>query len=87
MKMRAFWDIVSCSLVGVDRRFRRAYHLHQPEDVGMWTVSTSETSVYSNKTTRHYMPEGSHLHTRRRKNAKISRQVLRFLLGKDRILK
>jgi hypothetical protein len=25
VKMRAFWDIVPCSLVGVDRRFRDVY--------------------------------------------------------------
>jgi hypothetical protein len=28
IKMRAFWDIVVCSLVGIDRRFRGAYCLH-----------------------------------------------------------
>jgi hypothetical protein len=28
MKIRAFWDIVPCSLVGVDWRFRGAYCLH-----------------------------------------------------------
>jgi hypothetical protein len=27
-------------------------------------VSTSETSVYINKTTRHYIPEGCHLHNK-----------------------
>jgi hypothetical protein len=32
----------------------------------METVRTSETSVYSNETTRRYIPEGSQLHTRRR---------------------
>jgi hypothetical protein len=26
MKMRAFWDIAPCSLIGVDRRFRGAYY-------------------------------------------------------------
>jgi hypothetical protein len=26
--MRAFWDTVPCSLVGIDRRFRDAYCLH-----------------------------------------------------------
>jgi hypothetical protein len=25
VKMRAFWDVVPCSLVGVDRRFRDVY--------------------------------------------------------------
>jgi hypothetical protein len=28
MKMRSYWGIVPCSLVGVDRRFRGAYCLH-----------------------------------------------------------
>jgi hypothetical protein len=33
-------------------------------------VRTSEMSVYSNETTRRYIPEGSHLHTSRRQNMK-----------------
>jgi hypothetical protein len=32
MKVRAFWDIALCSLVGVDRRFRGAYCLHDEGD-------------------------------------------------------
>jgi hypothetical protein len=32
MKLRAFWDIAPCSLVGVDRRFRGAYCLHHQGD-------------------------------------------------------
>jgi hypothetical protein len=31
-------------------------------------VDTSETSVHSNETTQHYIPEDSKLHTRRREN-------------------
>jgi hypothetical protein len=46
------WDIAPCSLVGVDRHFRGAYCLHNP-DGGDYT---------------HYSPKGSHLHTRRREN-------------------
>jgi hypothetical protein len=39
MKFRVFWDVAPCSLVGVDRRFRDAYCLHQqgryhPDDGG-----------------------------------------------------
>jgi hypothetical protein len=34
----------------------------------MEEVRTSETSVYSNETTRCYTPEGSRLHIRRRNN-------------------
>jgi hypothetical protein len=43
MKMIAFWDIASFSLVEVDRRFRGA--------LMMEAVRTSETSVYFNQTT------------------------------------
>jgi hypothetical protein len=32
MKMRAFWDVSPCSLVGVDRRFRGVYCLHHQSD-------------------------------------------------------
>jgi hypothetical protein len=28
MKIRAFWDVAPCSLIGVDRRFRGLYCLH-----------------------------------------------------------
>jgi hypothetical protein len=35
MKMRAFWDIAPCSLVGIDQCFRRtAYIIHRPDDGG-----------------------------------------------------
>jgi hypothetical protein len=37
----------------------------------MEEIRTSETSVYS-ESTRHYIPESYHLHTRRRKNLKSS---------------
>jgi hypothetical protein len=36
----------------------------------MDVVRTSETSFYSNETARRFIPEGSHLHTRRRENLK-----------------
>jgi hypothetical protein len=36
----------------------------------METVRISETSVYSNETTRRYIPEGSDLNIRRRENLK-----------------
>jgi hypothetical protein len=32
MKMMTFWDIASCSLVEVDRRFRGAHYLHHQGD-------------------------------------------------------
>jgi hypothetical protein len=37
MKIRAFWDVAGCSLVGADRRFRVAYCMHyqgNPDDGG-----------------------------------------------------
>jgi hypothetical protein len=42
----------------------------------MEAVRTSETSVYFNGTTRRYIPEGCHFHTRRRENLK-SQQTCR----------
>jgi hypothetical protein len=55
MKFRAFWDVAPCSL-GVDCRFI---------SLMMGAVNASETSVYSDKTTRRYIPEVSNLHTGR----------------------
>jgi hypothetical protein len=40
----------------------------------MKAVRTSETSVYS-ETTRRYIPEGSHVHARRRENLKSHKIV------------
>jgi hypothetical protein len=62
MKLRILWDMQPCSLVGVGRRFIVS-------DL-MEAVCTSETSVYSNETTRRYIPVDSQLHTRRRENLK-----------------
>jgi hypothetical protein len=61
MWLRVFWDIAPCCLAGVDRRLIVLM---------MEAVRTSETSVYSSETTRHCIPEDSHLHTRRRENLK-----------------
>jgi len=55
MKMTAFWDVRACSLLEV---------------LMMEAVRTSETSVYFHETTRRYVPESCHLHTRRRENLK-----------------
>jgi hypothetical protein len=44
----------------------------------MEAVRTSETSVYSNETTWRYIPEGSHIHTRRRENLKAHTNMLFF---------
>jgi hypothetical protein len=50
LKMRAFWDIAPCNLVGVDRRFRGAYCLHHHPDGGsphFSNVSTSTRLLYA----------------------------------------
>jgi hypothetical protein len=74
VKIRAFWDVAPCSLIGVHRRLKGAYCLHHQDDeyyIMMGTTSiialmieavrTSETSVYSYETTWRYIPEGSNL--------------------------
>jgi hypothetical protein len=65
--MAAFWDIAPCSLE-VDRRFRNATCACHQGDYG--DKHTTETSVYFNETTRRYIQEGCHFHTRRRENLK-----------------
>jgi hypothetical protein len=60
MKTTAFCGIVPCSLE-VDTRFRGADCLHR---------QGGETLVYFDETTRHYIPEGCHLHKHRRENLK-----------------
>jgi hypothetical protein len=59
MKTKAFWDIISCSLIGVDRRFRGAYCFHHQGD-------TDD----GGSTCRLYMWEGSHFHTCHHENLK-----------------
>jgi hypothetical protein len=75
MKIRAFWGIAQCTLVGVDRRFRGVYCLIA---LMMEAVNTSETSVYSNDTTRRYIPEGSDLNSREYRVEMRSAQVCFF---------
>jgi hypothetical protein len=66
MKIRVSWDIALCSL-RVARGFGVAYCLHHQGDAWSFiammkkAVCTSETSVYFNKTTWRYIPEGSNL--------------------------
>jgi len=79
IRVTAFWDRAPCSLVEVDRRFikieRRSTpnRLHGAISRGMhlWNVGLV------NETTRRYMPERSHLHTRRRENLK-SHTLIQF---------
>jgi hypothetical protein len=54
MKIRVFWDVAPCNLVGVDQRFRGSASI---TTLIMEAVHTSETSVYSNETTQCYIPE------------------------------
>jgi hypothetical protein len=61
--MTAFYDTAPYSLVETDRRFRGRALI-------MEAVNTPETSVDFFKTTRHSIPEGSHLHICRRENPK-----------------
>jgi hypothetical protein len=52
MKFRAFWDVVPCSHVEVDRRFIALM---------IEVVRTSETPTNFNVTPRRYIPEDSKL--------------------------
>jgi hypothetical protein len=75
IKMTAFWDVVSYSLVAVDRRFIALM---------MDAVRTSETSVYYNETTRRYIPQMSSstcYMLAKYKNAKYEQNVLSMCAG------
>jgi hypothetical protein len=61
MNVTVFWNVASSSLVGVDRHFRGAYCLHHVVSLMMETIRTCETSVYSNETTRRYIPESCYV--------------------------
>jgi hypothetical protein len=61
--MTSFLDIALCSLVEADWRFRCAYCLCHQGDLKRRSSSTRLT-------TRRDIPEGCHLHTRRRENLK-----------------
>jgi hypothetical protein len=59
IKVTALWDITQCSLVELERRFRRAYCLlnqgNFPDDGE--AARTSETADYFHETTWCYIPE------------------------------
>jgi hypothetical protein len=59
LKFRVFWDLLPCSQIDVDRRFRGAYCLHH---LMTKAVRISETSVNINLTTWCYIPKDSKLH-------------------------
>jgi hypothetical protein len=66
--MSVLWDVASCSLVEIDRRFRGIYCLHhRPEEE---KLCFSETIDHLHKTTRHSITEDGHLHVRRCENLK-----------------
>jgi hypothetical protein len=60
MKVTVFWDVALCSLVEIDRRFRSAYCLHY-QALMVEAERTSETPVSIYETTRHNVPEDSHI--------------------------
>jgi hypothetical protein len=81
MKFRVFWNVLTCSQIDVDRRFRGVCCLrHQGDEPALMaeTASTSETSVYICLTKRQYIPEHCELHIRRRENVKSHMIVDRF---------
>jgi hypothetical protein len=59
MKIRDFWDVVPCSVIGED--WRSEVLTVSIIDLMMEAVRTSEKSVYYNGTIRRYIPEGSNL--------------------------
>jgi hypothetical protein len=65
-KMAVFWVVEPCSQIEVYRRFSGTL---RPDGEGS---KYSETSGNFYQTTRHYNPEYSHFHTRRRENLKSS---------------
>jgi hypothetical protein len=72
LKTASSLDIAPYSLVEVDRRFTGAYCLHHVA-LMIDAISISETSVYFYETTRRYISESYHLHTRRRENLNLTR--------------
>jgi hypothetical protein len=76
LKMAVFWDVAPCSVVEIDRRFRRGLIA-----LMMKAVSTSETSVNFYQRIRHNIPEESHLHTRLRENLNCHKRKNCFQLA------
>jgi hypothetical protein len=56
LKMRDFWNIAPCILVGIDRRFRDAYCLHQPDEgsTHLWNVGILQRDYTALYPTRLY---------------------------------
>jgi hypothetical protein len=68
--MAALWDVAPCSLVEVLYTDVSAVRTSSVISAMMEAVRTSETSVFFNETARLYIPQGCHVHTRRRENLK-----------------
>jgi hypothetical protein len=78
--MTVFLDIALCCLVEIDRRFglNRRFKLRRPSASTTLTFQT-ETSINFNEITRHYIPEGCHLHNPCHENLKSHINVSGFL--------
>jgi hypothetical protein len=65
MMMAPFWNVASCRLVEIHRRFRGAYCLHLHvitySALMMEAVNVSEAPVNFYETTRSNIPEDGHL--------------------------
>jgi hypothetical protein len=71
IKFRVFWEVLPCSHLDVDRRFRGACFLHlQGDEFQMEAARPSETSVDIEFISQQYIPEDSELRTRRLENLK-----------------
>jgi hypothetical protein len=65
VKTTVICEVATGSLVEIDRRFIDAYCVHYQVALMMEAVSTSETSVNFYDTLQRYIPQYSHLYTRR----------------------
>jgi hypothetical protein len=72
MLMAVLWDVVPCSLLDEDRRFRVL--TASIIAFKMKALRASETSVNVYKTTLRNIPEDSHLNTRCRENRNLMKR-------------
>jgi hypothetical protein len=80
IKSIIFWDVTPCSLLSCNRRFGRTYRLSPAyllvlaeiisSALKMEAISSSETSVATQQTTRRHIPEDDTLHNHRCENLK-----------------
>jgi hypothetical protein len=55
-------DVVESVIIGFRRIIALSVSISRAITLMMEAVCTSESSVHSNETTRHYIPEGTNLH-------------------------